>query len=240
MLEHLFKKENASAIGSPSLIILPGMQMLSKDTWKELLAYVENGATLLVNGCIDKDACFGAEVKIGALDKNYSTRNLRDFESIVIDDKKYTLDFRRMVGYADVSNLLDCGETGSNTITEYHVGKGTILYCPYPLELSTNTDAMAACYRYAIKKAQAQNDIFRLVNGCASILLHAASYEKCTVYTLMNEGPADTITFTDLRSNVTYTVSLGTICSGKLWVDEAGKLLQTFGTLKITHTQKGV
>ena len=145
-----------------------------------------------------------------------------------------------MVGYADVSNLLDCGETSSNTITEYHVGKGTILYCPYPLELSTNTDAMAACYRYAIKKAQAQNDMFRLVEGRPNILLHAASYEKCTVYTLMNEGPADSIIFTDLRSNVTYTVSLGTICSGKLWIDEAGKLLQTFGTLKVTHTQKGV
>lgn len=248
MLEHLFKKENASAIGNPNLIILPGMQMLSKDTWQELLAYVEQGATLLVSGCIDKDACFGADAKIGALDKNYSTRHLRDFESIEIDGTTYTLDFRRMVGYADVANLLDCGEianfgngdTTSNagataTLTEYSIGSGTILYCPYPLELSGNTDAMAACYRYAIQKAQAQNGIFRLVEGCPSILLHASSYEKCTVYTLMNEGPADTIAFTDLRSNVTYTAHLNTICSGKLWVDEKGEILQTFGKLKVTY-----
>ena len=233
MLEHLFKKENASAIGNPNLIILPGMQMLSNDTWQELLAYVENGATLLINGCIDKNNCFGAEAKIGALDKNYSTRNLRDFENIEIDGTTYTLDFRRMVGYADVSNLLDCGETGSNTFTEYTIGKGTILYCPYPLELSGNTEAMAACYRYAIRKAQAANTMFRLVEGRSSVLLHGASYENCTVYTLTNEGPADSITFTDIRSNVTYTVSLGTICSGKLWVDEKGEILQTFGKMDV-------
>lgn len=238
MLEHLFKKENASAIGNPNLLLLPGMQMLSMDTWRELLSYVENGATLLVNGCIDKDACFGAEAKIGTLDSKYITRNLRDFEKIKIDGKDYVLDFRRIVGYADVSNLLDCGEiAGSNgtaTITEYTVGKGTILYCPYPLELSVNTDAMAACYRYAIRKAQAANTMYRPVEGTPNILLHAASYETCTVYTLMNEGPADSITFTDIRSNVTYTVHLDTICSGKLWVNERGDILQVYGKLTVT------
>ena len=237
MLEHLFTKENATAIGNPNLILLPGMQMLSNDAWMELLTYVKDGATLLVNGCIDKDACFGTEAKIGLLDKNYSTRNLRDFEKIEIDGRDYVLDFRRMVGYADVSNLLDCGEisgsSGTATITEYSVGKGTILYCPYPLELSVNTDACAAAYQYAIKKAGASNTMFRLIQGTPGILLHAASYENCTVYTLMNEGPADTVTFTDLRSSRTYTVSLDTICSGKLWIDEKGEILQTFGKLTV-------
>ncbi len=234
MLEHLFKKENASAIGSPNLIILPGMQMLRQDTWNELLDYVKNGATLLINGCIDKDECFGADAKISVLDKNYSTRNLRDFEKIEIDGHEYVLDFRKTVGYADVSNLLDCGETGTAALTEYSFGSGTILYCPYPLELSSNTDAMAACYRYAIKKAHAENTIFRVKGVYPNLLLHAASYEKCTVYTLINEGPTDTITFTDIRSDVTYTATTGTICSGKLWIDETGAILQTFGNISVT------
>ncbi|MBP3610525.1 MAG: beta-galactosidase [Lachnospiraceae bacterium] len=234
MLEHLFTKEHASAIGTPRLIILPAMQMLGKNCWKELLAYVENGAVLLVNGCIDKDEFFGADAKISALDRNYSTRNLRDFESIVIDGNTYTLDFRRMTGYADVSNLLDCGEIMQNSIAEYQVGDGTILYCPYPLELSTNTDAMAACYRYAIKKAQAANGIYHLTEGRPNILLHAASYENCTVYTLINEGPADSITFTDLRSGITYTVRLGIIGGGKLWINETGEILQKFGEMEVT------
>ena len=236
MLEHLFRKEYSSAIGNPSLIILPGMQMLSMDTWNELLSYAEKGATLLINGCIDKNACFGPEEKIGALDQNYVTRALRDFETLEIDGKTYVIDFRRSVGYGDVSNVLDCGEItgteGNATITEYHIGKGTILYCPYPLEFSTNTEATVACYRYAIEKAQAHNTMYRLVKGTPSILLQAASYEACTVYTFLNEGSADVITFTDLRSNRTYNVSLPTASSGKVWLNEQGEILQVYGKLK--------
>ena len=230
--EHLFRKEYRSAIGNPKLIILPGMQMLSMETWQELLTYVASGTTLLVNGCIDKNNCFGAEAKIGVLDKNYATRNLRDFEKIIIDDKEYVLDFRRMTGYADVSNLLDCGN--STGIQEYSVGNGTILYCPYPLELSVNTEAMAACYRYAIRKAGAANTMYRVNKGTPAILLNAVSYETCTVYTLLNEGPEDTVSFTDLRSGVTFTVTPGSICSGKLWVNEKGEILQTYGKLTVT------
>ncbi|MBO5177994.1 MAG: beta-galactosidase [Lachnospiraceae bacterium] len=244
--EHLFRKEYASAIGNPKLIILPGMQMLSMEAWQELLAYVTSGTTLLVNGCIDKNNCFGAEAKIGALDKNYSTRHLRDFEKIRIDGKDYVLDFRRMTGYADVANILDCGEiipedvcsakadvSSAAAITEYNVGKGTILYCPYPLELSANTEAMAACYRYAIQKAKAANTMFRAEKGTPAILLNAAAYEACTVYTIVNDGPADTVTFTDLRSGITFTVSLGTICGGKLWINEKGEILQTYGKISV-------
>ena len=230
--EHLFRKEYSSAIGTPKLIILPGMQMLSMETWQELLTYVASGTTLLINGCIDKNNCFGAEAKIGVLDKNYATRKLRDFEKIIIDDKEYVLDFRRMTGYADVSNLLDCGN--STGIQEYSVGNGTILYCPYPLELSVNTEAMAACYRYAIRKAGAANTMYRVNKGTPAILLNAVSYETCTVYTLLNEGPEDTVSFTDLRSGVTFTVTPGSICSGKLWVNEKGGILQTYGKLTVT------
>lgn len=239
--EHLFRKENASAIGHPNLIILPGMQMLSMDTWQELLTYAESGATVLVNGCIDKNNCYGAEAKIGTLDKTYSTRNLRDFEKIDIDGTEYVLDFRKAVGYVDVSNLLDCGEIATEnevfqptTITEYTYGKGSILYCPFPLELSGNTEAIAACYRYAIGKAKAANSIFRVGKNTPAVLLNAASYENCTVYTLMNEGPADTLVFTDLRSNVTITAILDTISSGKLWLNEKGEILQVYGKLTIT------
>lgn len=275
MLEHLFTRENAATIGQPRLIILPAMQMLSANVWEELLACARQGAVVLVNGCIDKTACFAPEAKIGRIDARYRTRHLHDFETIEIDGKKYILDFRRMTGYADVSNVLDCGEIlpdnaevseiqpadcitpltqdqrntsfrqaytvnhGAHTtagITEYRIGKGSILYCPYPLELSGNLDAVAACYRYAIAKAGAENDIFRVQKNCPSILLNTAAYEDCTVYTLMNEGTTDTVVFTDVSSNVTCSVTVDTLCSGKLWMDKTGEILQTYGNLHICVT----
>ncbi len=232
--EHLFKAENASAIGNPKLIILPGMQTLQKDTWKELLAYVEKGAVLLVNGCIDKEVHFEADIKIGALDSSYRTRKLMNFEKVTVDGTEYALDFRPITGHADVTNLLDCGELSEyGVIAEYNVGAGKILYCPYPVELSTNTEAMVACYKYAIKKAQAQNEIYQIVESSPQIMFTAVSYENCTVYTLINEGFADTMAFTDLRSGMKVSVNLKSNQGCKLWLNTNGELLQKYGEAEV-------
>ena len=231
MPEHLFKAENASAIGNPGLIILPGMQTLQKDTWEELLHYVEKGAVLLVNGCIDKEEHFAADTKIGTMDSTYRTRKLLNFEKLTVDGREYTLDFRPVTGYADVTNLLDCGELSEyGTIAEYSVGTGKVLYCPYPVELSTNTEAMVACYRYAIQKAHARNEIYEVIEGRPQIVFTAVSYENCTVYTLINEGFADTMTFVDLRSGVKLSVTLKDNQGCKLWLDRNGQLLQKYTT----------
>ncbi len=232
--EHLFKAENASAIGAPKLMILPGMQTLAHDTWKELLAYVKAGAVLLVSGCIDKDEHFRDDVKIGELDASYSTRKLLSFEKVQIENKEYVLDFRPAVGHADVTNLLNCGAIANKSgIIEYSIGKGTILHCPYPLELSTNMDAICALYQYAIKRANAQNEIYRIINAQPQIVFTTASYKACTVYTIINEGFADTVSFTDIRSSKTFSVDLKENQGCKLWIDADGKVRQVYGEVNI-------
>ena len=232
--EHLFRAENASAIGNPKLIILPGMQMLEKETWNEILNYVLTGTVVLVSGCIDKEEHFAPDAKIGALDENYRTRKLLNFEKLTIEDAEYTLDFRPITGHADVTNLLDCGDLPEyGIIKEYAMGLGKILYCPFPVELSTNTDAVTALYQYAIKKANAQNTIYKIKEGRPQVVFTATSYEDCTVYTLINEGFADTLSFTDLRSGVTLSVTLKDNQGCKLWLDSKGTLLQQYGTADV-------
>lgn len=236
MLEHLFTKENAAIIGQPKLIILPAMQTLQRDTWQFLLDYVREGTTLLINGCIDKDQYFAPDAKIAALDSGYSTRKLRNFEKIHIVDEEYVLHYRPLVGYADVTNLLDCGQTADgNCIKEYRLGQGTILYCPYPLELSAGQEATCACYEYAIAKAQAQNNLYAVLQSNPNTLLLATAYETCTVYTLINEGFGDTLVWTDLRSGHTFTAHLPENCGGKLWISKDGKILQQFGKISVSY-----
>jgi len=75
--------------------------------------------------------------------------------------------------------------------------------------------------------------MFRAEKGTPAILLNAVSYKACTVYTIVNDGPADTVTFTDLCSNVTVTAALGTGCGGKLWISKKGELLQKYGNLTV-------
>lgn len=234
MLEHLFRKENASAIGTPNLLILPAMQMLNKDAWSELLEYVKKGSVLLVNGCIDKDEFFAEDVKIGKFDDSYTTRKLMNFEKLTIDGKEYSLDFRPAAGYADVSNLFNCGQvSGGSTLTHYTIGNGTIIYCPYPIELSSNYEAVCACYEYAIAQANAQNAIYKLLDGKPNIVFTATSYENCTVYTLINEGFADTVTWTDLRSGKTLSATVKEDCGGKLWLSDSGEVLQVYGAITV-------
>ncbi len=254
--EHLFKKENASAIGNPNLIILPAMQMLRKDTWNELLKYVKNGAVLLISGCIDYEEHFAPDAKIGALDASHRTRKMLNFEKLTIGENEYVLDFRPLIGYGDVTNMLNCGEfektdVNSSTscamptacvkhaacptgIVEYAVGNGTILYCPYPLELSTNTEAVCACYRYAMEKASAQNGIYEIADGRPNVVFSASAYEDCTVYTVINEGYADTITWLDLCSGKKLTATLPANNGSKIWLDASGNILQVFGAADVT------
>lgn len=236
--EHLFTAKNASAIGSPKLIILPSMQMLSPDVWEELLTYVKAGTVLLINGCIDKEEHFLDNAKIKVLDSSYTTRKLLNFEKIKIQDNEYVLDFRPVVGHADVTNLLNCGQIGSvstNRIVEYMVGQGTILYCPYPVELSTNIEATCALYRYAIEKADASNRVYKVLNAAPQIVFTANSYKACTVYTLINEGFADTLSFIDLRSDKTFSIDLQENQGCKLWLDAAGDILQVYGDATIKY-----
>ena len=247
--EHLLQKEHAAAIGNPRLILLPAMQTLNENAWNVLLDYVRNGAVLLINGCIDQDEYFAPDKKIAALDSRYSTRKLMNFEKLTIGGKEYVLDFRQIIGYGDVSNILNCGQFVNETaegsfsgsepnatqegIAEHPIGAGTVLYCPYPLELSSNTEAVCACYRYAMEKAQAHNEIYRIVDSRPNVVFTAVSYTDCTVYTLLNEGFADSVCFTDLRSGKTLTVKLAADHGCKIWLDKNGDLLEVFGSAEV-------
>ncbi len=231
--EHLFLKENATAIGNPKLIILPAMQTLRQDIWQVLLEYVQNGTIVFISGCIDKNPYFGDNAKLSLLDTNYHMRKLRNFEKLTLHDKEYVLDYRAISNYGDISNLFTCGDFDNNGIQEYTVGKGQILYCPYPIELSSNTEAVCACYEYAIARANAHNEIYRIHAANPNIIFTATSYKACTVYTLINEGFTDSVTFTDLRSRQHYTVTVEADCGCKLWIDEYGNLLESFGKCTI-------
>ena len=94
-------------------------------------------------------------------------------------------------------------------------------------------EAVCACYRYAMEKAQAHNEIYRIVDSRPNVVFTAVSYTDCTVYTLLNEGFADSVCFTDLRSGKTLTVKLAADHGCKIWLDKNGDLLEVFGSAEV-------
>ena len=235
VLEHQLSPEHADTIGTPRLFILPAMQTLSHKAWEELLHYVENGSVAFISGCIDQNEFFAPDAKIATLDKEYHTEKLLNFAKLTIGEQTYALDFRPIVNYGAVTNILNCGNINNqNHIMEYPVGRGCILYCPYPVELSSNMDAICACYQYAIEKAQAHNLMYQMLTKNPQIIFHAASYEGCTVYTFINEGFEDTISWIDLRSGKTFRVQVSADHGGKLWISPTGDVLNQFGAIHLS------
>lgn len=233
VLEHLFDPENADMVGNPSLIILPGMQMLSKQTWGRLLAYMEEGGTVLIDGVVDQNEFFKPEERVSRLDPAYQVEKLLSIETLCIDGTDYSLDFRPTLGYADPGNALNCGN--SRTIREYPVEKGKLIYCPYPVELSANREAVAALYRYAIRSAGAENGIYREIKCNPNVLFLATAYEKCTVYTLINYGREDRVDWTDNRSGERYRLHLPESRGCKVWIAPDGEMLQKYGDCEISR-----
>lgn len=227
VLEHLFDVKNKKMIGNPNLVILPAMQMLSQKAWDNVLEYVKAGGVALVNGVVDKNEFFKTDEKIAKIDHEYETEKMQSFENISIEGREYSLDFRPMLEYADVANVLDCGNCSK--IKKYQVGTGTIIYCPYPVELSSNMEAVEALYTYAIKIAKAQNEIYREVKCNPNVLFMATAYEQCTVYTLINYGRTDFAEWTDCSSDRKFILQIPDARGCKLWVSKDGEVLQMYG-----------
>lgn len=219
----------------PALVILPCAQNISEDTWEQMKKYLYRGGTVLINGVIDQDLYFREKSRISELEESFVTEKLLDFERIQIETSCYDLDFRKITGYGDVGNLLSKGnvKSGSGGIYELTHGKGQILYCPVPIELSDNMAAVKELYHHAIKRAGIENTIYKVLQDKPSIFLHAFAYEKCTVYSVVNEGEADGISWVDLRSGMQVELKLPTRRSGKIWLDPRGILLDSYGQIEI-------
>lgn len=61
------------------------------------------------------------------------------------------------------------------------------------------------------------------------MLLLAAAYEKCTVYTWINYGREDCVAWTDCNSNKEFTLRIPESRGCKLWIGTNGEVLQMYG-----------
>jgi hypothetical protein len=220
---------------SPKLVILPCAQNMSDTTWDNLKQYVSDGGVLLIDGVIDQDIYFRERERIKEIDDCYVTEKLLDFERIKIGSEYYDLEFRHITGYGDVGNILSKGNlrSVSGSIYEINYGKGLIIYCPVPIELSDNDESVKRLYHYAIERAEIENPIFKVLQYKPNIFIYAQAYQRCCLYSVVNEGEADQISWIDLRSGAKVELILPARRSAKLWLDNSGIILDSYGEIKI-------
>lgn len=240
--EHLFERKNEKAIGRPALIMLPGVMRIREHCFEELLEYARAGGCVLISGNINEDEHFAGAKRLAGEDS--VARNIMNFEKIRIGGKVFTLDFRRGCEYGDAENFLRAtvtGETyqdGAFGVKVYPVGKGKVIYCPLPLELAENRDAALALYEMAFKEAGITPKVYETEPGKEAVLIHAIVYGGCTSYTVVNDGPQETIRIKDLRSNTELRMQLPAGRGCKFWVGTDGELLGVYGALERISTSR--
>jgi hypothetical protein len=68
------------------------------------------------------------------------------------------------------------------------LGLGAVLWSPQPAESSSDPEATAVLYRWALGQAGIE-PAFSVDGADASILVHAAAYQSCVLFTLVSENP---------------------------------------------------
>jgi hypothetical protein len=260
VMEHLFKKENISQIGSPKLIILPAAQLLSNDTWSLLTEFIKNGLTVLISGNINTDIYWRKSDRLSQLGINTRTTPIHSEEKIRIKNKYYTVSFRKATDYCDPSHAIDKAVYKNekyNSVKIFSIGKGKLIHCPVPMELADSLEPLCKLYQLAINESGITNKICKIKNltNKQNLLLYPISYKACTVYTLVNEGNDDFIEFIDLHSNAKIKMYVNAQRACKIWICKSGELLgayihnklfingksiQPFGNLSFCKTKNGL
>ena len=227
ILEHLFTEENQRFWGNPEIIFVPGAQVMADHTWALLEKLMHQGAAVVLTGAPERDEFFRKRIRIGKYIAGAHAEPAYGIERIVIDGKKYDLDFRRITGYADVGHAVEKIAVGEeeNTVRVLTVGKGKLIHCTLPLEFAESADAVEAFYRLALREAGYENRVFACEKHDPAVMVYPMVYENCTVYTMVNEGAKTDVQFTDLASGKIISTRLPANSGAKLCLGKDGKAI---------------
>jgi hypothetical protein len=182
-------------LGQPKLAILPSPHVLDETAWKQLLAYVSQGGTLLITGSFDRDPYwrYTSRLKDLGVDAQLLPLNFRQ-GAITLDGKTVAVSFDQQ---AFVDELRFADQSGWKELT---VGKGKLLIASYPVEMSEGNDATVAVYAAALRRAGVEPpyDVRQLSVG---VLARPTVFENAVLYLFMSESGRDEPI--DLRDKLT-------------------------------------
>jgi hypothetical protein len=211
-------------LGSPKLIMLPSPFGLTDAAWQAILNRVKDGAVLLVTGPFDGDAHMHPTGRQSAIGFDYQTAplTLRDQlmhfpggdEKLVFSGSKTT--------FLNRAVLSDGGQWA-----EKSVGRGKILFSPFPIELNDNLAAVGDVYRYALKAAGVA-PVYSTTLADPGILICPTQYPDATLYVVTSETDQKKVDFTDLRSGKHLTGRLANGEAAIALIGKDGKLISAY------------
>ena len=172
-------------LGQPRLVVLPSPHVLDEGAWKQLLAYVSQGGTLLITGSFDRDAYwrYTARLKSLGVDAQVLPLNFRQ-GTITVDGQSVAVSFDQQ---AFVDELRFADNSGWKELT---VGKGKLLIASYPVEMSEGNDATVAVYTAALRRAGVEPP-YEAKQLSVGVLARPTVFRDSVLYLFMSESGRD-------------------------------------------------
>lgn len=135
----------------PTLVIVPGLQFLSREAWEALQSLARQGATVVINGVIRPEVLYqfpGFE----PAQADFTLRPVSRYEQLTdLNGQTHQLVFDgEKMGYLKKAH---------NQCRIYPLGQGRLIWCGLPLELAASSAAVRSLYRQFLgQPSQAQSE----------------------------------------------------------------------------------
>jgi len=170
---------------TPKLVVLPSPRILSRGAWARLLAWVEQGTTMVVTGSFDDDEHWLPTGRMAALGLSPALRPVMPEEAVFVDGVRHDVRYR-----GEKMQRIEAAVTdGEPAVREVPLGRGRLLWSPLPLEVSDDGAPTAALYRFALGRSGVA-PLFT-TDAPSSILVYPARYAQHTLYTVVSETSRD-------------------------------------------------
>lgn len=236
----------------PKVLILPSPQALSRQARLAIKAFMaKHQATLVLTGPADLDENWlslvpgeDAELVPGAKAAN----PVREEEVLIADTVHrvvYSVDKIATIkkGMSLTNLARGSGMAGFETRV---LGKGTLVWCPLPLELNDRTEPIAAFYRNVLAKAGCTPGFTWLSGSQEGIFAQRLEFKAGSLYILISESArAQTISFSDRhgfagesretgRGSNIYSLDLQPGRAALFFTDNEGRLVASLRNQVIT------
>jgi hypothetical protein len=223
----MLAENRLSELGQPRLVILPAPQALTDTAWQQLLAYVDNGGTLLVSGPVSRDehwqfvdrlARLGVKARIVPL-------TVRQSELKIGAQPAVQVSFPTLVQQEPIEVMRF--SDGKSVETASH-GRGKILWAADPIEFSEDYDPTAALYRYALHEA----GVAASFDGALSpgVLAFPTVLDDAVLYVFSNESLDDQpVDIRDAVSKAHLKFGLSAQRGAAILLSRTGTVLASYG-----------
>ncbi|MCY0874726.1 MAG: beta-galactosidase [Firmicutes bacterium] len=221
----------------PKVVIIPSAHNFSDEARRQLLAYVEDGGTLLWTGPLAQDAYWRESDAGTAFFGPVRLANVAREESLVVGGVPYAVSFgARRIAQVNKEMLDASDESGITHLHERGIGKGRLYWCPLPIELAEQTAVSAAVYAYVMRQVGVtpwiqwcKGQEHRGVYGGKLPFAHGALY----VFVSEQSAPVD-VEIKDTVTGRQYAFTLASQRSVLFAVQEDGKVLASYRQVPIT------